>query len=528
MAVIILVHGTFATGPEEGESWWQGGSVFERELKDLVAADDGSLEVKRFVWDGNNSMTSRRAAGAALLEMLLGLERSQTAYVLVGHSHGGSVIAEALTKAAIAGNPLPHLKRWVTVGTPFIAPEKERFLFSRVGALGKAVLVAITTFTMCAILAILHSFQQTEAIAAAVVTVALLPAFCVYLFLWLFDRRQRGHFRKPVIARFAATFGPRWHGLWHEDDEAINGLAALGNADRSIFAHDFAVPALSMLAIVVFPLLVYALLSSPDVAKALLDFHTHVLGPEKILSLREGGTLKGGGRELGINFVLLLTSGGEAFASVFPGRASTARAIFLLGIVPLTFLLLAAIVLGLVTLAARPVSARLSRLFNAATWAQFRREGFGGDVQGERETSADAAPKGFAYRFEPLPPDIAAQIASISDAAAGKAIANLRGAINRLAFAKGESQRDALADYLTWQELIHTSYFEVPAMRKLVAFTITECAPFRATSAFAADGDFARVGAWHRTLVAASAPTPQAKSKTRDHPRAAAPDAAAV
>jgi len=498
MATLILVHGTFASGPEQGDQWWQHGSVFCDHMHELVTASSSSLAVDCFIWDGNNSVTSRRSAGDTLLQKLIELEKIGKSYCLVGHSHGGSVIAAALMRAAIRRLPLPHLKRWITVGTPFIVPQKDRFLFSRIGHLGKAFLVAIITFALCAILASLSSFKEPGAVATAIVAFAIVPYLTVYLTLWMIDRRRNGHFRPRVLARFSKTFAGRWLGIWHKDDEAIGGLVALGSADRSIFGREFAVPALSMLALVVFPVLVYGILSSPDVAQWLVDHHLRRFGVEQLKDILEGGALKGGGREVGINFILLLTTGGEVFKLIFPGSHSAAM--FLIGVVPITFLLLSLVILLLVTYAARPASIVLSRLLNASTWAQFRQAGFGGDVEGEREVEAHTAPVGFARRFAALPDEIASELTTLSDAGAAKSISRLRGAINKFAFAKGDGEKATLAEYLTWKELIHTCYFDVPSVRKLIAFAIAEADTFRASDSFQSDPDYTRAGTWYRML----------------------------
>jgi len=42
MTTIITVHGTGATGPEEGEQWWQKGSSFEKHIRELVDTDERS------------------------------------------------------------------------------------------------------------------------------------------------------------------------------------------------------------------------------------------------------------------------------------------------------------------------------------------------------------------------------------------------------------------------------------------------------------------------------------------------------
>lgn len=512
MATLILVHGTFASGPEDGDRWWQRGSAFDDHMQQLLAAEQGDLAVERFVWDGNNSVSSRRAAGTALYRRMIELEKAERPYCIVGHSHGGSVIAAALMRAALARRSLQHLKRWITVGTPFVVPLKDRFLFTRLNRLGQAVLVAIITFALSATVASFSSFHDPGALAAAIGTVAIAPLLLVYLILWLIDRRRNGHFRSRVLARFDESFSPRWFGLWHRDDEAICGLAALGSADRPIFNRGFAVPALSMLAIVLFPVLIYIVLSSQDLAQWLLSHHLRTFGTEKLKGIVEAsGALKGAGKDLGTNFVLLLTTGGEAFTLVFPGSATTARAVFLIAIVPVTALLLSLIVLWLVTYAAKPVSFVLSRLLNATTWAQLRERGFGGDVQGERAVEARTIPVGCSRSCAPLPDDLASELSAASDAAAAKSIPRLRGAINAIAFAKGDSEQRALAEYFTWNELIHTSYFDVPGVRRLIAYAVAEADGFKSSDILRGDPDYVRVGTWYRMLDGASPDGQQTK-----------------
>jgi triacylglycerol esterase/lipase EstA (alpha/beta hydrolase family) len=124
MATIVTVHGTFASGPEEGEKWWQKGSEFTRHIGTLVEADGGTLAVQPHVWDGLNSERSRRNAGEALYHRLSTLDRNGEPVCVIGHSHGGSVIAAALMQSARRRDPLPRLGMWITVGTPFIRTER--------------------------------------------------------------------------------------------------------------------------------------------------------------------------------------------------------------------------------------------------------------------------------------------------------------------------------------------------------------------------------------------------------------------
>jgi hypothetical protein len=120
LPTIIFVHGTFAAGPERGDQWWQLGSPFETQLRESVAARKGSLTFQRLHWDGRNTENSRRKSAAALLERCQQLESRGEHYVLIGHSHGGSIISNALLLACQSKQPLPNMRKAITVGTPFL------------------------------------------------------------------------------------------------------------------------------------------------------------------------------------------------------------------------------------------------------------------------------------------------------------------------------------------------------------------------------------------------------------------------
>jgi hypothetical protein len=101
--VVLLVHGTFAADKDRedvGERWWQRGSAPWRWLTSnlppgTALPDDGLL----FHWSGANSQAERLAASTSLLATMIELEMEGRNYHLVGHSHGGSVIWEALVSA---------------------------------------------------------------------------------------------------------------------------------------------------------------------------------------------------------------------------------------------------------------------------------------------------------------------------------------------------------------------------------------------------------------------------------------------
>lgn len=104
--LVIFVHGTYANDKEKrdwGPRWWQRGSDnwrwFVDHLPDGTSLSDESIGL--FHWSGENSQVDRLEASNRLLALMVELERQGRGYHLVGHSHGGSVIWEALISAEV-------------------------------------------------------------------------------------------------------------------------------------------------------------------------------------------------------------------------------------------------------------------------------------------------------------------------------------------------------------------------------------------------------------------------------------------
>src|SRR5580698_3746003 len=126
--VVILAHGTGDADLAGDEAkWWQAGSMFATELISAFEARGVLAIAEPFVWDGRNSEESRRKAGRRLAKRLFDLEAAGQRYHLVGHSHGGSIIEEALLAIAARRNAkLQQLQSITTVGTPFIEMKPKR------------------------------------------------------------------------------------------------------------------------------------------------------------------------------------------------------------------------------------------------------------------------------------------------------------------------------------------------------------------------------------------------------------------
>ncbi len=289
MATIVSVHGTFAHAGSPPEApagalpepqWWQQEGNFQKDMRDLVEAPDGTLEVTSFEWSGDNSEVARRDAGYKLLRRLRELEAKNEPYCLVGHSHGGSVISTALLAGAARNQPLNNLKRWITVGTPFVNYRRERLLFTRLDLLSRIALIdSMMLFLMLAVHVVVgwvtgqellfgRMFRRILFITAAMMSA---PAVIIYLILLFIDRRRLLLYRPRITERARQNFGPRWLSFAHPDDEAIQGLAFLPGAKLYFFDKAFAVSAITAFSVFALPVLYLLLLTTPSAMVGLAD-----------------------------------------------------------------------------------------------------------------------------------------------------------------------------------------------------------------------------------------------------------------
>lgn len=615
MATLVTVHGTFAqdgvvtpgseTAPD-GLQWWQPGSAFEKDMADLVEGQGGKLSVDRFEWSGQNSETGRREAGHKLLEHLRTLEARKEPYCLVGHSHGGSVISTALLESAARKQPLDGLKRWITIGTPFLTLRRERLLFARLDLTRKVIFVAsmmlLIMFLVYLAAEVLSgssrviggTFPQLLALMAVMMS---LPALIVYFVFKYLDSRSLLHYRRAVKGRAKDWFGRRWLSLTHSDDEAVQGLSLLPETKLSFFDKAFAVSSITVTSVIALPLLYLMLLTSPSTMMGLADWlrtsvyesratpeaekaisdlrkslrETRAASPrpaqgaqpteqqreiwkeyraqrqelekrypeyrstERAMRFRqrffeqggkpcEGGKLCGLGRDLRVNSGLLLhvvtdevswALGVESAGNIQLRWFLTLLLPALL--VPLVFGAMALVIMLSIRTVAYLVSHYTSHALNSLTNAEVKRAAYGNDTEGEIALGASDRPVWLEKSPPRLPPGPAEIITLYSNNVAGQSLAKLRRAIGQLASGDGRKSNDnAISSYLTWKELVHGAYFDVPEFRKLVAQSVAQAEGFAPTARFKADPDFARTAEWLRQI--------EGGPPTRDAPGNADPD----
>ncbi|MEL6289123.1 MAG: hypothetical protein AAFQ42_05530 [Pseudomonadota bacterium] len=290
MARILAVHGTFAqweidpgsavAGPPPPQ-WWQSNSAFAEDMHALVASDLGPIEIEALEWSSENSERDRRRAATNLYKRVLELEAAEQPYCIVGHSHGGSIISTMLLRAARAGNNLPHMRRWISVGTPFLEMQREKFLFSRLPLLLKAAYVAslmlfmmFVTATVADIVRGDYFWTDRTSLIWFLLSFGLtaLPAVIFSLAQRWQQGRQLFAYRPKLRRRAAEMFADRWLALTHEDDEVVTGLTTLSRVDLDFFQKNFAVAGLTFGAVFILPLAYLFLLTSPTTMRGISAF----------------------------------------------------------------------------------------------------------------------------------------------------------------------------------------------------------------------------------------------------------------
>ncbi|MBU1211347.1 MAG: hypothetical protein KJ587_08755 [Alphaproteobacteria bacterium] len=612
MATIITVHGTFAhfggvpseiPAPGAEAQWWQRGSATEADIMRLVDGADGCVRIERFVWNGDNSEVERRRAGQALCRRMKALEQEGEPYCVIGHSHGGSVISSALLEAARRKQPLPGLKRWVTVGTPFVSLRRERSLFLRLTLLQKAMFVAslmlllmFAAFIGGEVASGNGRFDNQNWLARYGIYTLLmsLPFVLFWAVFKYLDMRKLYFYRPRIVSEARDGFGPRWLGLWHKDDEAVSGLSSIGGIKMQIFHSTFAVPFFSILSVFLLPLLYLLLLTTPAAMVGISDImrdrvyqisdyeksearviaarqevrqlrrslrearqefesadtggnlvqrldakkkvgtlearlqaareQMHAENPnlvpvERAMRFKrrfleidgrrcEGGSLCGGGRDIALNSRLLFHLVTDEASSLFldddlwRGRFGIlARLILPVVLVPIVFGVVAVILVVLVQGIASFLSGLLARLLDALTWFEIKRSALGNDT--ETEVALTAAPRPFWLDQSPpsLPLELGEHITGYSNGIAAQSLGKFRNAIGELAFSDGkQNAQHNVFSYLTWRELIHSSYFEVPEFRWLVAESIATADGFMRGAALEGAEPSRKAAAWLGTL----------------------------
>jgi formylglycine-generating enzyme required for sulfatase activity len=456
---VITVHGTGDTAETTtGEKWFQNGSKFVTDLKKQLAGRGVEADVHPHLWSGANSASEREKGARSLTKLIRQLAKTYHGVHVIGHSHGGNVANDAATMLNWSHKQKrPTLASVTTVGTPFF-----RTQVSRSEALGAWAFGAMALISMFALLPtllfILAMFlinpdpvlsPQTEVdrqFAPIVWTVLPIAATGVAAQLFILPLAFRGIARIRRAGRRArqdtAIFAIR-----HPEDEAISFLSRVESLPIEPFPR-------------------WSVLRSSRTAAI-------VWGVRAVLALLVIGVFL-----IVTDFVVLATvAGAGGYERPYTLPPLLGLPLQDVGLIGLGALLMA------VTLAASPVvfgTVYLLYRLIAGTVGEFAfRDGLNGIVSGALRGLAfgrdgdnrigDVSPNSHYYATfsHVLAGDVAARMATDANDASRRLFEKYR----RGVFSADSNQNEVLdqiaKDALTWDSLVHTTYFDQPEVIEL-------------------------------------------------------------
>lgn len=499
--LFITVHGTgdqIAAVAGEEAKWWQPDSQF---CADLIAAAPAGSRIEPFIWSGANDELHRRKAARKLLSRIRAAHSEPI--TLIGHSHGGSVIATALRYAAAKRLQLNNLQRWVTVGSPFISMKPTVAYWRRFNVYGQALLIAALLTCVVAVVGIRFLFNTltaslrgeagggnwfeavyySSAGQSAWASVSALVVF--FMLLWFSQKGVRELYSKRNKRLFSETFSLRWRGTTARLDEATGGLAKLTSIRLRVFDDSVLVGALrGAAAALLFTYSAFYLLIHHHIAALLLfSFSSNATDADQksaqfawdadFQSLQERTYFLYSWIDDPLDKLTYSMLGLEGdfynWISNYLGSYDTgAWVVFALYPITVTLIAFAALVscLALANMVGRFVIGPLaaSALNGAANLAILKRA-LGNTTTGERAIGVTLSPFEEAQSNTTMPAEADAALESFARQHAADTLAKVHEEIFRADAKPVTFISQAVLAHLSWRELIHTAYFKVSESR---------------------------------------------------------------
>ncbi len=215
---IICIHGTLFTKEKGvGDSWWQKKSRFWHALSAKLDISEANSPSHLFRWSGSLDALEWNAGGQALLLHLSKLEKQNTPYHLIAHSHGGNVVWQMLRIAEWQVQrkglyPLECLQSITTIGTPFLQFSKLPFKVSNT----LEVLLPIAILS-CFFFPLWINFGWW-----ALLSVLSVPIVFLVSTLALYSVKLAA--LTGFDDRIAKRYKNSWLSIWSRDDEIVNAL----------------------------------------------------------------------------------------------------------------------------------------------------------------------------------------------------------------------------------------------------------------------------------------------------------------
>jgi hypothetical protein len=217
--IVVTVHGTNDALPDShGAQWWQIGSPFAETLRrELASRGFPDAEIVPHHWSGANSDADRLAAARGLAKSIAQLAKTGRPLAVLGHSHGGNIVMEALAH----GTARRRLHSVVSFGTPFFTRRLK--LVPWLIAVFQIILgIVVTPIMVGYVIAIVNSNTGMK-----VEGVLLFTALAVIGLASLRAGIRKIWHRRLATGRLASSFDPeRWLVLHSPRDEAMRVLEA--------------------------------------------------------------------------------------------------------------------------------------------------------------------------------------------------------------------------------------------------------------------------------------------------------------
>lgn len=434
---IVTVHGTGDTahGPD-GEKWFQRGSAFSERLKRDLSAQGVEAEIVPHLWSGANSAFERERAANRLAALIRRLRGRYRGVHIVGHSHGGNVANDAavLLKWGLRRHAKnERFDSLITVGTPFFdvrtgwVQAVAGVLFLTI-AWGSAIAFPITL--IAALYAIFTGDpEQRGAFLVLWLIYFAVIAPCVLFMLNL----SRQGIRRILRPRRGGRTKTQIFSIWHDNDEAISFLQRVqelplepfprGSLFRSSRGMAISLGVLAVIAIALINPIAYAFHWAD-----LLNFEQNAVRNAPVSNV------------LALTFVSLLLA-----PAIFLGFYVIYR--FLIG-------------------GAQEIGVRGS--MNRFVAGVLRGIAYGRDGD---QILCNISPQSHTHATEEhkVTGECAMRMQAGAHDAAGKLIDKYRWALFSVGGDSSASLTSLTTDAMTWDSLIHTTYFDQPEVADVIA-----------------------------------------------------------
>jgi hypothetical protein len=424
---IVTVHGTGDTADsQEGQKWFQKGSTFTEHLRRKLAAEGLDADIIPLLWSGANSGAEREKGAEKLTAKLKSCARRYHGVHVIGHSHGGNVANEAAVQVKWGRRRKEVIHSVITVGTPFINVKT-----SWLRALGGLAFFLITwgsviVYPLVALGMWIEFKGQPN-----------WPLFLSYIIgvgacLLFMMRMSRRGARRILRPRNKARSTQSLLAIWHDNDEAISFLRRIEDVPLEPFPRGSLFRGSDAAAI---GWGVIAVLALGLVGPAL-----YAAGLADIFSIDNTASIGRLG-DVFVNAAVGLLFAPVAFVVVY------ALYRLLIG--------------GGAELGARgPLNGWIAGVLRGVAL------GRDGD-----QVLYDVSPHSHTFQTEPrvLDGELSQRMQAGANAAAEKLIASYRWSLFTVGADTNQALTKLATDAMTWDSLIHTTYFDQPELADMIA-----------------------------------------------------------